>query len=275
TTSTTSGTASDEVQTRPATTTFLGDTGLWYVPTGEVLPRKKWSVSAYRVNFDDNQGFSDVSQWPLTFAYGMSDRAELFGAWTLVSRVDRDIRPLFLSSVPGAGGTVPTNPLMADTWSGNQLGDFWIGAKWNLMSQRQQKPYALALRPMLKLPTGDKEGGAGTGKVDFAFDAVVSKEINERMEWSGYGGFIFRSSPDEVEATNGFRWGLGVGLPSRKSLRFTAEVTGEAYFDSKLAVKSQLLATDGSFLPAGFASQVNSPVDLNLGLTWQNQKGVF
>src|SRR5436190_12586330 len=29
---------SDEVHTRPATTTFLGDTGLWYVPTGEVLP---------------------------------------------------------------------------------------------------------------------------------------------------------------------------------------------------------------------------------------------
>ena len=27
--------------TRPATTTFLGDTGLWYVPTGEVLPAKR------------------------------------------------------------------------------------------------------------------------------------------------------------------------------------------------------------------------------------------
>jgi hypothetical protein len=30
--------SSSEVQTRPATTTFMGDTGLWYVPTGEVLP---------------------------------------------------------------------------------------------------------------------------------------------------------------------------------------------------------------------------------------------
>ena len=27
--------------TRPATTTFLGDTGLWFVPTAEVLPRKR------------------------------------------------------------------------------------------------------------------------------------------------------------------------------------------------------------------------------------------
>src|SRR6185436_13998539 len=152
--------------TRPATTTFQGDTGLWYVPTGEVLPDRKWSVSAYRVNFDDNQGFSDVSNWPLTFAFGLKDKAEIFGAWTLVSRVDRDTRPLFVSAIPQAGGTVPTNPLMTDAWSGNQLGDFWLGAKWNLMSQWQQKPVAFALRPMLKLPTGDKEGGAGTGKLD-------------------------------------------------------------------------------------------------------------
>src|SRR5438094_157117 len=71
-----SGTASGDVQTRPATTTFMGDTGLWNVPTGEVLPAKKWSLSAYRVNFDDNQGFSDVSNWPVTFGYGIADRAE-------------------------------------------------------------------------------------------------------------------------------------------------------------------------------------------------------
>ncbi|HEX6975659.1 MAG TPA: hypothetical protein VF147_14740, partial [Vicinamibacterales bacterium] len=71
-------------ETRPATTTFMGDTGLWNVPTGEVLPAKKWSLSAYRVNFDDNQGFSDVSNWPVTFGVGLGDRAEVFGAWTLV-----------------------------------------------------------------------------------------------------------------------------------------------------------------------------------------------
>jgi hypothetical protein len=75
TTSGTRSTSSDDMTTRPATTTFMGDTGLWYVPTGEILPRKKWSMSAYRVNFDDNQGFSDVSNWPLTFGFGVADRA--------------------------------------------------------------------------------------------------------------------------------------------------------------------------------------------------------
>ena len=32
-------------ETRPATTTVMGDTGLWFVPTGEVLPAKRWSFS--------------------------------------------------------------------------------------------------------------------------------------------------------------------------------------------------------------------------------------
>src|SRR4026209_1732139 len=76
------GTPTSSTETRPATTTINGDTGLWFVPTGEVLPAKKWSMSAYRVNFDWDQGFTDVSNWPLTFGVGLADRAELFGAWT-------------------------------------------------------------------------------------------------------------------------------------------------------------------------------------------------
>src|SRR5215467_12775477 len=73
---------------RPATTTFMGDTGLWYVPTAEILGDRKWSLSAYRVNFDDNQGFTDVSNWPVTFGYGLRNRAELFGSFVVVNRID-------------------------------------------------------------------------------------------------------------------------------------------------------------------------------------------
>jgi len=268
---------SEEVHTRPATTTFLGDTGLWYVPTGEILPAKKWSISAYRVNFDDNQGFTDVSNWPITFGVGLKDRAELFGSFVVVNRIDRDIRPLFVpsTSLAGAGGIVPQNPLARDTWSGNHVGDLWVGAKINLTSQWRQQPAAFAVRAMVKLPTGDTDHGASTGKADFAVDAVLSKEINERAEFAGYGGFIVRGTPDEVEETNGFRWGVGAGFPSRKALKFTAELDGEAYSKSDLATKTILTATDGSFLPAGFVSTVKSPVNVNLGLTWQGAKGVF
>src|SRR5687768_12639072 len=43
--------ATDE-NLRPATTTWFGDTGLWFVPTGEILPRGRFSTSLYRANFD-------------------------------------------------------------------------------------------------------------------------------------------------------------------------------------------------------------------------------
>src|SRR6478672_10466569 len=112
--------------TRPATTTINGDTGLWYVPTGEVLPQKRWSGSAYLVNDDYNQGFTDVSNFPLTFAFGLKDRAEVFGAWSLVRRIDRDVRPIFVPTQQKAGGVAIDYPFAAKGWSGSQLGDFWV-----------------------------------------------------------------------------------------------------------------------------------------------------
>src|SRR5579859_674240 len=141
---------------RPAMTTFMGDTGLWNVPTAEVLPDRKWSLSAYRVNFDDNQGFTDVSNWPVTFGVGLKNRMELFGSFVVVNRIDRDIRPLFLSSsgFSKAGGVVPVNPLAHSGWSGNNIGDLWLGGKFNFASEFDRKPVSFAIRPMLKIPTG-------------------------------------------------------------------------------------------------------------------------
>ena len=94
----------ESIATRPATTTFFGDTGLWFVPTGEVLPHKKWSFSGYRANYDREQGLTDISHFAVTVGVGVKDRAELFGSFRIDTRVDRDVRPLFTSSE--AGGLV-------------------------------------------------------------------------------------------------------------------------------------------------------------------------
>src|SRR5262249_49913283 len=56
--------ATDTAQeTRPATTTFYGDTGLWYVPTGEVLGHGKWSASVYRRGTNWIQGYTNVADF--------------------------------------------------------------------------------------------------------------------------------------------------------------------------------------------------------------------
>ena len=197
-------------ETRPATTTYWGDTGLWFVPTGEILPNKRWSFSLYRTNFDFEQGFTDVSVWPITFGYGLSDRAEVFAAIRAVTRIDRDTRPIFF---PNGGGLVNEYPFVREGWSGNDFGDLFIGAKINLLSQHRQQPVALALRGTLKLPTGSDDEGAGTGETDWYFDFMVSKELNERVELSAFGGFARRGDPDNISLTDGFRWGFGAGLP--------------------------------------------------------------
>ena len=259
--------------TRKATTTADGDTGLWFVPTGEILPAKKWSFSVYRVNFDYEEGFTDVSNWPVTFGVGLGDRAELFGAFHVVRRIDRDVRPVFTSNAE-SGGMVNDYPLVRQGWSENQLGDLWIGAKINLIApwRNQNAGPAFALRGMVKIPTAkddddNNEPGVGTGKTDFAFDAILSQEVNQRVELSGFAGFIVRGDPDGVDLTNGIRWGFGAGFPTRANLRLTAELHGEKYLDDEILNSRILIGhEDGSIAPP--LTSLDSPINASLGLTW-------
>jgi outer membrane protein OmpA-like peptidoglycan-associated protein len=254
------------VEVRPSTTTSSGDTGLWFVPTGEVLPARRWSFSTYRVNFDYKDGFTDVSNWPVTVAAGLADRAEIFAAWDVVRRIDRDVRPLFTSNAD-SGGLVNDYPFVRQGWSDNQLGDLWIGAKINLTSQWRQQPAALAVRGRIKIPTAkDNDEGVGSGKTDFALDAIVSREFNRRVEFSGFGGFMVRGDPDGIDLANGIRWGIGVGLPARTHLRLTAELHGEKYLDDQILNSRTITANDGSGAPP--RTTLASPVDSTLGLTW-------
>jgi hypothetical protein len=125
--------------TRPATTTFFGDTGLWYVPTAEILPAGKWSASGYRRGTNYIQGFSNVGDFAGTFAYGVKNRAEVFGSFLFDTRIDRDLRPLFVATDQKVGGVIDRYPRMNTTWSGDNVGDFYLGAKINFLSQFHQK----------------------------------------------------------------------------------------------------------------------------------------
>ena len=65
-------------EVRPAITSFWGDTGLWFVPTAEVLKPGGWAFGAYRTELDFKQGSTDVAYYPGTLAIGAGPRTEIF-----------------------------------------------------------------------------------------------------------------------------------------------------------------------------------------------------
>jgi outer membrane protein OmpA-like peptidoglycan-associated protein len=241
-----------------------------------VLPNKKWSISFYRTDREDAQGPADVANFPANFALGLLNHAEVFGSWTLVTRIDRDTRPLFR---PGAstsigGGLLVNYPLDHLEWTGNARGDLRLGAKINFLSEADKAPFGAAVRVVVKLPVGNKTLGSSTGKADVSFQAVISKRTPVAL-FSVYGGPIIRGNPAGYQLTNGLQWGVGVGFPERYNLGFhvTAEIYGERYFNSTITAPAGLLGSDGSIVPT--STVVGSPLLSDVGLTWQAPNGFF
>jgi outer membrane protein OmpA-like peptidoglycan-associated protein len=246
---------------------------LWYVPTGEVLADKKWSVSGYRRGTNFVQGYSNVADFAGTFGVGIKGRAEIFGSFLVDTRIDRDVRPVFVPD-PTFGSFIDRYPRVNQYWTADNIGDFYVGAKYNLMSEFRQQPAALALRGMIKLPTGDDDVGVSTGATDFSVDFIASKEAKKQVEFSGFGGYEWRGSPDGFEIPGGaFRWGAGVGFPSRNWLRVTGEVNGYKASDDTATTTTALVGVDlsRSLLTANTENLTRA----TFGITAQTKGGFF
>jgi outer membrane protein OmpA-like peptidoglycan-associated protein len=128
---------------------------------------------------------------------------------------------------------------------------------------------------MVKLPTASDDDGAGTGRTDFAFDAIASRELNDRVELSGFGGVIIRGDNDTYDLLNGIRWGVGAGFPTRKNLRLTAELHGEQFLGDSVDFLGAQIQPGGGSLLVPIESEQNGPINASLGLTWQGSNGLF
>ena len=79
------------------------------MPTGEVLAKGRWSGSVYRRGTNWVQGYTNVADFAGTLAYGVGDRAEIFGSFLADTRIDRDIRPIFVND-PAFRGVIDRYP---------------------------------------------------------------------------------------------------------------------------------------------------------------------
>jgi outer membrane protein OmpA-like peptidoglycan-associated protein len=257
---------------RPAITSYWGDTGLWFIPTAEVLRQKGWGFGVYRTELDFKQGGTDATFYPVTFAIGAGSRTEIFGAFRAVTHIDRDARPLFAPVITSESGLVNDYPLVRTEWTGSEFGDAFIGAKFNLLSEHRRQPMALAFRGTVKLPTAG-EDTVGTGQFDYVTDVVLSKEVNQRVELAGFGGYIFRGDPRGVSLSDGLRWGVGAAFGARTSVRFTTELHGEVPANDAIVATSPVLGIDGSTSP--LITDLESPVNAAVGMTWQHPNGML
>ncbi|MCC7415838.1 MAG: OmpA family protein [Acidobacteria bacterium] len=259
---------------RPATTTFFGDTGLWFVPSAEVLPRGRVSATGYRRGTNYRQGFSNVADFAGTIGVGISDRVELFGSFLFDTRYDRDLRPIFVNDAE-VGGIIDRYPRRNSGWSGDNVGDLFAGAKVNLRPQARADGVAFALRGIAKVPTGDEDAGVSNGQPALGVDFVVSKEAARAVELAGFAGYEWRGMPDYLDGPNGaFRWGVGAGFPSRSPLRATIELFGFIPSQDQVTLTGgRIVATDGSLAP--LVSDTENLTYLTPTLTWQSRNGFF
>ena len=266
-----SGAQTTSSETRPGLPTNFGDSGLWFVPTADVLPASKWSGSLYRANFDRRQGLTDVSHLGITGAYGIGDRLEVFGSWRLV-RLDRAVRnPLFVSSDPLFGGVAQEYPNLRRGWSETLGGPVAVGAKYALISQSRGDAMSLAPRVVLEFPTGSP--WASTNDLTGHLDLVASREFSNSVELTGVAGAVLRGDPDQFQVSDGVNWGLGATFPTRSRLRALVEWQGEFVIKDNVVANTPLIAEDGSIAPT--LSRIQDPTSLKFGGVWQDSRGWF
>ncbi len=259
---------------RPATTTFLGDTGIWYVPTAEVLRSGTWSVGGDRRGTNYVQGSSNVADFAGSLAVGLGSRVEVFGAFLFDTRINRNDAPVFADEAR-EGGIAARYPRVNESWTGNKVGDLYVGSKVNLLSEYREAPIALAVRGIVKLPTGNEGAGVSTGKTDVMADVIGSKELARFFEVATFVGYEIRGNPDGIEAPKGsYRWGTGVAFPSRSPLRLSAEVNGDLPTSYRATLTdNSVVGDDGSVRP--FESDIRNRTRATGGLTYQMPAGLY
>ena len=141
-------------------------------------------------------------------------------------------------------------------------------------SESRQQPVAFALRGVVKLPTGDDNEGAGTGKADFLVDAIVSKEVNRAAEITGFGGFIVRGDPERRRCV-GRRSGGAWASADRRGDRCvrSRSCTAKSCSDDQVTLTRSLVGTDGSIAP--LLSDTENKTRFTAGVTWQGRSGLF
>lgn len=188
-----------------AATSFMGDSGLWYVPAAEVLPAGVLSGGLQHATEHRGQNSTKVSYTAAALARGIGGRVELFGSWHVATEIDHQ-----------AG-----------------RGDALAGIKFNVLSEQRGAPVGLSLRGVTKLPVGSEH--VSSGEPDLLTEVVASRRFG-LAEATGSTGLIWRGE-GEAHTSNGLRSGVGLAIQPHRLLRVFTEIHGEHYRNEGAAAR--------------------------------------
>jgi outer membrane protein OmpA-like peptidoglycan-associated protein len=245
-----------------------GDAGLWWVPLADTNGRRRTRGSIQRNSFNTPQGQMNVANFTANVSYGLTDRWDIFGAWDLIQRVDRDNLQLF-NADPERGGVDPRTPFASDRWTGNKMGDLRVGTKYAFLSEEAGNGLGLAARGYINLPTGDNDEGASLGGVAADISGVLSKWLSNKAVVSAELGYNFRKNPEDpvvAHVPNFLRWGAGLGITPNQNWLIHGEFLGRTYERDTTSLDNPITAEDGTVSP--IVTDTDHTTSLTAGVTW-------
>src|SRR5262245_23668198 len=258
-------------------TTIDGDAGLWWLPTADTNGAKKSRGSIERNSRNTGQGLMNVANFTANVSYGLTDRFDIFGAWDVVTRVDRDNQVLFVPADTERGGIDTFVPYVRERWIGNKIGDLRFGGKYGFVSEAEGDSFSSAVKGTLILPIGDAKDGGGQGGFGVDTTLIISKWATSKVNVSGSAGYEWRKNPDEdnitVHVPNHFHRGAGVGINPTSSWLIHSEFMGNMFQRDNATIDGVIVAEDGSVSPT--VNRVRTETALTGGLTWFAKNGFF
>jgi len=229
------------------TPTISGSSGLFTLPVAETLRHGEFVLGLNSHRFNRDPGRLSFTVFPVSFTVGIHDQVELFGRVEAYKRVHG--KDVLLYKVPPGGQLLPAfvasvNRLgyfngspFVDVPFGDGVGEFWIGAKFRFLSERGRGCLSLALQPVARFSSGNRQRrlrGLTSGALDVGVSLVASKELQRKGTLTGKAGFLSGRNVEGVDRQNQLGWGIGIEWPLiRRTLRVVGELAANTFIGDK------------------------------------------
>ncbi len=233
-----------------------GTLGLFTLETGQTLPTKGISFSAYANKFSRNPGSVSILSLGWNVGIGVRDWFTFYAGWepyrhthigkanelSLRTPFDNPTQfpqfsgTMYRSLGPGLRpGYVEDFPFAANNSGG--VGEMTFGAKIGLLSEQRGHPFSLSVRNDFIVPTRTRftdllNNGTQTGQFNYAVGVAVSRSWGNVVTLAGNIGYRFTRDPRNSAGTHSMtqadqlRVGAGFILFPESRIQFLSEYTG-------------------------------------------------